>query len=252
MTASTLQTVNTLEMDAPRPTRIVGAAAIVLALGFNLPFALLGSMFDYPQVLRRPAGEVLDLFAAGGSNLILVWHAFMLCALALAVIAPLLVLTPPRLAQRPALAVGAALSGALAGLAQAVGLSRWVFAVPELARQHADPAATETVRAAAEHGFALLNAWGGVAIGEHIGQVFTALFVLQATLLQGGEHRRVPAAIGGLTALLLLVGAQEGVALALGAPGQAFALTTIVGFLGFTLWLIWTGAGLMVARSRRV
>lgn len=233
-----------------RSTRLVGLSAILLAVAFNTPFSLLGWMFDYPGVLRRPAGEVLDLFAAGGPGLILTWHAFMLCALALALLAPLLAVTPERLLHRPALAVGAALTGALAGLAQAIGLSRWVFAVPELARAHADSAASETARFAAERSFELLNAWGGVAIGEHIGQLLTAVFVLQTALLQNAERHRGRAVVGGLTAILLLVGVQEGLALAVGASGELFGLITVVGYLAFTLWLIWTGVGLMIGRKR--
>ncbi len=148
---------------------------------------------------------------------------------------------PERLALRPALAVGAAVSGALAGLAQAIGLSRWVFAVPALAREHAESA----TRAAAEQAFALLNAWGGVAIGEHLGQLLTALFVLQVALMQRGERRPVAGWLGFLSAALIFIGAGEGLAIALGQPGETFALATTAGFLGLTLWLIATGVGLI-------
>ena len=58
---------------------LLGAAALSLAIAFNLPFALLASSFDYPDILRRPAGEVLDAFAAGGAPLIL--HLVCLCPL---------------------------------------------------------------------------------------------------------------------------------------------------------------------------
>lgn len=59
---------------------IVGAGAIALSIGFNVPYALLASTFDYPTILRRPAGEVLLAFAAGGADLVLVWYAFFLSA----------------------------------------------------------------------------------------------------------------------------------------------------------------------------
>jgi hypothetical protein len=230
---------------AQRPHLTLGLGAIALAVAFNVPFSMLAQIYDYPDVLRRPAGEALAMFAAGGPTLILVWYGFMLTALALAILAPGLAVTPARLATRPAVAIGAALAGALAGLAQAIGLSRWVFAVPAIAGDYAASAADEATRAAAVDAFDLLNAWGGVAIGEHIGQLLTAVFVAQMARLQWAERARVSASLGAVSAVLLLIGTGEGVALAIGAPGEVFALITIAGFLGLTVWLIATGVGLI-------
>lgn len=224
------------EARAAGSARMTGVAAIALAVAFNVPFSVLGAIYDYPDILRRPAAEALEKFAVGGPVLILTWHAFLLCALALAVMAPMLAVSQRRLAERPALAVGAAVIGALAGLAQAIGLSRWVFAVPALAQSGGTEA------------FDLLNAWGGVAIGEHIGQLLTAAFVLQVAMLQAGEGRRIAAPIGFLSGVLLIAGSGEGLALAVGAPGELFSLTTIAGFVGLTLWLIATGVGLIRGR----
>lgn len=227
---------------APR-SRALGAATIALAIGFNLPYAGLAASFDYPQVLRRPAHEALAMFLAAGPQLILLWYGFFACPLALTLLAPGLAVTPARLAARPALALGAALTGALAGLAQAIGLSRWVFAVPDLARDGSPAAA---------HAFQLLNAWGGGAIGEHIGQLLTAAFVVQVALMQRTEAgSRLTAATGLLTAGLLAAGASEGLALALGQDGATLALVTVAGFMGLTLWLIATGVGLLRARPAR-
>lgn len=220
--------------------RETGVAAIALAIGFNVPYAVLAATYDYPAVLRRPAAEALERFAAGGPGLVLTWYGFLLSALALVAIAPALAVTRSRLEARPALAVAAAITGALAGLAQAVGLSRWVFAVPMLA------AANDADAAGA---FALLNAWGGVAIGEHIGQLLTALFVLQVISLQFGERRYITAGLGGVAGGLLFLGSGEGLALVLGSAGDLFSVATICGFLGLTLWLIATGVGRLRARG---
>ncbi len=229
----------------PKARPLAGASAIALAVVFNAPYAVLVATFDYPDVLRRPAGEALDLFAAGGGGLILTWHGFALSALALAPLAFALALTPARVARAPALAVGAAIAGAMAGLAQAIGLWRWVFVVPGLARTHADPAAAPEAKVAAARAFDLLNAYGGVAIGEHLGQLLTSLFVLLLSLLQWRERARLSAAIGFAAAATIALGTGEGLALALGAPGDAFALATITGFLALTAWLLATGAGLL-------
>ncbi len=234
-------------MTAARP--LTGLSAIALAIVFNIPFALLAATYDYPDVLRRPAGEALDMFAAGGAGLILTWHGFALSALALAPMAIALSLTPARVAARPGLAIGAAIMGALAGLAQAIGLWRWVFVIPGLARAHADPTATPDAKLAAERAFDVLNQYGGVAIGEHLGQLLTALFVVMLASLQWAEHKRVSASLGFITALAIALGTGEGLAIALGQSSEAFSVATIAGFLGLTLWLIATGLGLLRAKS---
>ena len=222
-----------------------GLSAIALAIAFNIPFSILAATYEYPDVLRRKAGDALDLFAAGGGSLILTWYGFALTALAFAPVAIALSLTSARIAARPALSVGAAIFGALAGIAQAIGLFRWVFVIPGLARVHADPNSTAEAKLAAEHAFDVLNQYGGVAIGEHLGQLLTALFVLLVALLQWREGARISAALGSLTAAAIALGTGEGLAIALGQPGELFSFATIGGFLGLTVWLIATGVGLL-------
>lgn len=233
---------------APRTAPIrpaLGLASIGLAVLFNVPFSILGATYNYPDILRRPAAEALDLFAAGGNSLILTWHSFAWVALALVPMAIFLSLTTERVMSVPALAIGAAIAGSLAGLAQAIGLWRWVFVIPGLARSHADPNATAEAKLAAEQTFAMLNQYGGVAVGEHLGQLLTALFVLLLSRIQWQEANRVTAWVGYVTTLLIVLGTTEGVAIALGRSGEVFGLITIAGFLGLTLWLILTGLVLM-------
>lgn len=220
-------------------------ACIAMAVLFNVPYAILASIYDYPAVLRGPAATALDLFAAGGPTLVLSWHAFALAAFALAPLAVALAITPGRIARNPALAVSTALFGALAGVTQAMGLWRWVFVVPGLARDHAAPAASAAAKAAAEQGFALLNQYAGVAIGEHLGQLLTALFVGCLSRLQWIEGRKATAITGYLTGAAIFCGTHEGVAIALGRSGDLFSILTIVGFLGLTVWLILTGSTLL-------
>lgn len=218
-------------------------ATIALAVLFNVPYAVLASIFDYPAILRQPATEVLTRFAEGGTGLLVTWYAFALAALALVPLATGLAITLARLTTRPALAIGAALAGALAGLTQAIGLVRWVFVVPDLARAAVsdNPAAAE----AAVHTFTLINAYGGVAIGEHLGQLLTALFAVLLALLQHREGQRGSAMLGLATGALLIFGTGEGLMLAAGQDGSLFAIGTIMGFLALTAWLIATGALLL-------
>lgn len=213
--------------------RLVGLAAITLGVGFNIPYAILATIYDYPAILRQPADIALAKFADGGALMIWAWYGFMIAALALVPLAVALALTPQRIATDPAVAIGAAITGTLAGLAQAIGLSRWVFVIPELA------SSADSIAAA--RAFDILNAYGGVAIGEHLGQLLTALFVAQMAALQTREGASALGAAGLLTAIAIAIGTGEGLAIALGADGASFSIATIAGFLGLSVWLVATG-----------
>lgn len=225
---------------------LLGLATLVLAIAFNLPFALLATSFDYPDILRRPAGEVLDAFAAGGAPLILTWYAFGLSAVGLIFFAPALAFATADWARRPGLAVTSALVGALAGLAQAMGLMRWVFAIPALATRHADPATDAATRSALETAFTLLNGWGGVAIGEHLGQILTLVWiglVARQIHLTRQPLSRIGAGLALLAVAGIGAGLGEGLSLALGHEAPILALVTVAGYLAFSAWLLITAAG---------
>ncbi|WP_284179301.1 DUF4386 family protein [Rhabdaerophilum sp. SD176] len=223
--------------------RILGLSTIALAIGFNLPYAHLATVFDYPDILRRPAGEVLARFADGGASLVLTWHAFAWAALLLTPLTVALALTAENRASSERLAFLAAITGALSGIAQAMGLWRWVFVVPGLARNHQGGDAS--ARASAESTFATLNAYGGVAIGEHLGQWLLVFFVLALSTIQWRQQRRLSGGTGFLTASAIAIGTTEGLAIALGRDGDLFSLFTIAGFLGLTAWLMLIGIRLL-------
>ena len=224
-------------------SRLIGLSAIALGIGFNIPYAILAATYDYPQILRQPASVALSRFADGGASLVLTWYAFMLAALLLVPLAIALSISADRIQRWPALALGAALAGALAGIAQAIGLARWIFVIPNLAASRDE---------AAYHAFDLLNAYGGVAIGEHLGQLLTALFVVCLAAIQRAEDRPKLAAIGFASAATIAIGTGEGVALAISADGSLFSLATIIGFLGLSVWLAATGASMLPASRHPV
>lgn len=197
-----------------------------LALGFNLPFSLLASRFDYPGILRQPAEVILDRFAGGGPGLVAIWYGFALAALALVPVALLHALGGGRARAFPGLATAAAIAGALAGLTQAMGLLRWVLVVPGLA-------ATGDVE-----GFRLIHAFGGTLAGEHMGQMLMGLHVALVAALQSRERQRRLAGLGGAVALLLAIGALEGPVQALGGMAAPFGQVAVFAYMGLTLWLL--------------
>lgn len=168
-------------------TETWAAVALIAApLWFNATFALLAKRFDYPDILRRPTEEILERFRAGGPSLILLWWAFMLSGL-------LLIGAVVLLSQ--ALGFGGILPlattiGVLAGLVQMLGLLRWVYLVPSLARAHGDPQSSPGDREATAAIFRAFHQYLGLGVGEHLGYLLTGLWsvligigVMQSTLM---------------------------------------------------------------------
>ena len=104
-----------------------------MPIAFNLAFFELGRTFDYPGILREPADVILRRFAAGGTPLLLRWQALLLSALAML---PLVALLASVLGASQALTIASVVIGSAAALVQALGLVRWPFVVPELARRY--------------------------------------------------------------------------------------------------------------------
>ncbi len=227
-------TTTLLAPAATTPARATGAALIALAIFFNLPYARLATTFDYPGILREPAETILAAFAAGGTALILTWYAFAFAAILFLPASLAHAFANDRLKTAPGLAISAAVSGAFAGILQAMGLLRWVMVVPGLA---GTPDAAGNL--------ALVHAYAGVALGEHLGMLLTALTVALMAAIQLGESRRTLATLGAVTAAAIALGAFEGLALAIQLDASLFSLGSIAGYLLLTLWLIASGIGLM-------
>ena len=54
--------------------RLTGIMLVLVPLVFTACFTLLQMLFEYPDILRRPAGEMLTKLPAGGRRLISVCY----------------------------------------------------------------------------------------------------------------------------------------------------------------------------------
>ena len=221
---------------------------IVVPIAFNLAFFELSRAFDYPDILRKEPDEILRRFAAGGSGLILRWEALLLSALAML---PLAALVAVVLGAPPALTVLSIVVGSAAALVQGLGLVRWPFAVPELARRYVaapDGPDGEATRQTVEVVFATLHRLLGVGIGEHLGYLLTGLW----TLLVAGSILSTTV----LPAWLGIVGIPIGVALLIGTlefvgpnerDGWPLAGTIVpIAYIAWSVWLIALGVFLII------
>jgi hypothetical protein len=221
-----------------------GVFLIVAPVWFNVTFALLGKRFDYPDILRKPATEILERFHAGGSSLILMWWMFMLSGL-LFIPAVVLLGQALRFTGIVPLSVTA---GVLAGLVQMLGLLRWVYLVPSLARTNADSALESGQREATIAVFRAMHQYLGVGVGEHLGYLFTGLWsVLTGVALVGREL--IPAWMGWV-GIVVGVGLIVGSAEFLGRDeedGWALAGAAIpILYIAWSLWLLAMGIALII------
>ena len=226
--------------------RITGLILIAIPIAFNLFFFLLGRRFDYPAILRQPTGEILRRFQAGGTALRLTWHGFLLTAMAFVPMAVLMgqVLAEDGLAVAPL----ATTLGVLAGAVQVVGLIRWPYLVPYLARTFLDPASSEATRDAATVIFQAFHRYAGVAIGEHLGYLFTGLWTLLVgvAMTQGDVFPAWLGWIGIALGLVLAAGSFEFVG-PFEETGWALAGTLVpIAYIAWSLWLIAAGVTLVV------
>jgi hypothetical protein len=223
-----------------------GVLLIVLPVAYNVLYTALARSFDYPDILRRPTAEVLDRFTAGGSLLILTWWAFAMSAVLLA---PTAVLVSATFADAdPTLLLVATAVGLLAAVVQFLGLIRWPFAVPHLAREMADPTSSATKKDAVDVIFQTLNRYLGAAVGEHLGYMFTGLWTGLVGIAVIQSHLLHPAfgIIALVLAPLFLIGSMEFVG-ANEKEGWKFAGRLIpMAYIGWSLWLLTLGIALLV------
>jgi hypothetical protein len=222
---------------------VTAALLIAVPIAFNVAFFELGRAFDYPDILRKEPDEILRRFAAGGSGLLLRWEALLVSALAML---PLAALVGVVLGAPPALSVLSIAIGAAAALVQALGLVRWPFAVPELARRYVaapDGPAGKVTRDTVEVLFATLHRLLGVGIGEHLGYLLTGLWTLlvAASILSTVVLPGWLGIVGLVIGVALLVGTLEFV-----GPneptGWPLAGTIVpIAYIAWSLWLVALG-----------
>jgi hypothetical protein len=203
--------------------RLAGAALALASLLAIAGFTVLGSVFEYPQILDEPTADVLALFREH-QGAVVTW--FLVLVVSAALMAPAGVwlgrLTGGTLGRWIA-AVGIA-----AAVVQVVGLQRWATLVPGISHDALDAAR----RAAAEDRFELWHNVLGKAIGETLGYALTATFtVLVVIALRRTILPRWLGVIGFASAALIATGVVIPLI-------DAASLSNFAGYVTWCGWLI--------------
>lgn len=221
-----------------------GILFILGAIGVFVPYTILTIIFQYPDILRESAGTILTKFNEGGTPLILTWWAFAVLGLPLVVAysrtGVLLRTTHPQLTWATTL-------GITGLIAQMIGLFRWVFVVPVLAQDYATGDAI--VQQTSITAFKIVHQFGGVLLGEYIGQLFTIIWTIAMSwgLWKAGFIPKWIASVGYIASAIYLLAQTELFQTVI----PSFPVVGFAGFVGSTLWLVWLLAvGIAFLRNR--
>ena len=177
--------------------RAGGWALVLAAILFIAVFSYLAARFDYPDVLDRPAAEVLPRLIALGTTGRAVWSLYALVPLLL-VPAGVGVSTALRGAAPGAARTGGAFA-VISAFCMMLGLLRWPSIHWKLGRAYATASPTE--RGTIDAVFTGLNSYLGNFIGEFVGELALNLFfLLTAYAMLRSVHRPRWLGIGGLVA----------------------------------------------------
>ncbi len=215
--------------------KMTGILFVFGALIVNIPYALLISNFNYPDILREPAGVVLTNFAAGGSGLIYTWLFFALAGLPL--LFATIMLGKLWKNTSSTLVSLATTFGVIALVAQLIGLLRWVFVVPILAQNYVANGATEAIQTASTVAFQTVNQFGGVLLGEYVGQLFSiiSMFLFSIIILHNKLLKSWVAWLGFVASLIYILAETE----LFHTVIPSFPVVDVAGLLGSVLWIVW-------------
>ncbi len=212
--------------------KMIGYLLILGAIGVFIPYTILTITFEYPDILRKDTGIILTKFYEGGNSLIWTWWAFAILGL------PLLeayIFIGQKLENKLYFVRWATTLGVIGLLTQMIGLMRWTFVVPVLAKNYV--LGNEMTKEASKVAFQIVHQYGGVVLGEHIGQLFTIAWTIMMTsaFAQLKLFPKWTTWLGYISSMIYLLAQAELFATVM----PTFPVWDLAGFLGSTLWLIW-------------
>jgi hypothetical protein len=131
--------------------------------------------------------------------------------------------------------------GVLAGAVQFLGLIRWPFLVATLANLYTDQTSSPATRESVAVVFQAFHQYVGVAVGEHLGYIFTSTWtiLLCLAIIQTDLFPPVWGWLGILPALGVFAGVFEQSGFKAAGPINA------ISYIFWSLWLVAFGVSLL-------
>lgn len=213
--------------------KTIGLLLIIGAIAVIFPYTVLTIIFDYPDILRQDTTVILTKFHDGGNTLIWTWFAFAITGLPLL---PAYTLIGQKFEQQSSFVKVATTFGIIGLIVQMIGLLRWTFVVPVLSDAFVH-ATDESTKAAAIMAFKTIHQFGGVILGEHLGQLFTIVWTVLMTVTFS-KLKLMPSwvnIIGWISSGIYILAQAE----LFQTVMPDFPVWDLAGFIGSTLWLMW-------------
>lgn len=213
--------------------KTIGILLLIGTIALLIPYTMLTLTFEYPAILRQDTGIVLTQFYQGGNALVGTWFAFAIAGIPLI---PAYIMLGQKFENKAPLVRMATTIGVIGLIVQMIGLLRWTFVVPILADTFVH-ATDEATKAAAIVSFKTIHQFGGVLLGEHLGQLFTIAWTVMMTL-SFAKLKLMPQwvnKLGIISAVIYLMAQAELFATVL----KGFPVWDMAGFIGSTSWLVW-------------
>jgi hypothetical protein len=221
-----------MENQLFKTDKTIGLLLIIGGVLLFIPYTILSITFEYPLILRQDVGIILSKFHEGGNALIWTWWAFAMVGLPLL---PAYILLGQKLETKLPFVRWATYFGVISLIVQMVGLLRWTFVVPVLANNFVT--GNDMTKEASKVAFQVIHQYGGVVLGEHIGQLFTIVWTVMICYAFA-KLKIMPKWLVwfgyGASAIYLL--AQTDL---FATVMPDFPVVDMAGFIGSTLWLVW-------------
>lgn len=221
-----------MENTSFKTEKAIGILLIAGGILLFIPYTILSIIFEYPVILRQDTGVILSKFHEGGNALIWTWWAFAMVGLPLL---PAYVLLGQKLENKFSFIRWVTNIGIISLIVQMLGLLRWTFVVPVLATNYVN--GNNMTKEAAKIAFQVVHQYGGVILGEHIGQLFTIVWTLMISYAFS-KLQILPkwlVRLGYVSSAIYLLAQTELFATVM----PDFPVVDLAGFIGSTLWLVW-------------
>lgn len=220
-------------------TRTLTLLLALEAMLVTVPFFILQSVFEFPDILRQPADYALKLFVQHESVIVPTYYFFLLSALTAIPLSIALVrfFTSNKAASKGNFALLSL--GTATAVFQAIGFSRWVFTVPMIAHAYFAPNASESSKQALALMYDTLNRYLGMTVGEHLGFLSMGAW----TIVLAWQFGKVGGASERVSRILVWTGYATGVLTVLSAGehfgGGSAPLFAVLNIIANTVWIFW-------------
>jgi len=222
-------------MSTKQFRQLAGLFFVLGAVLINIPYILLIINFDYPDILRAPVDQILIQFQAGGDSLIYTWLAF--AWVGLPILFGMVMLNQILGREKYPFLETATTIGVIGGIVQIVGLLRWVFVIPVIARLYTDPGTAFLTKESLSALFLVVHQYGGVVLGEHMGQFLTIIWasMICAIIYKSPIFAKWVSWLGWIASAVFILAQTELFATVL----PDFPVISWAGLYGSLLWLLW-------------